>query len=89
MNNTQRLILILYALLISSMVLYPPFNLVIQGNLVCSEYSWLWEPIMYGVEYGNTPLGTIDALRLSMQMLGASLVAIALILFFTSKNRGE
>ncbi len=89
MNNPQRLILILYVLLISSMVLYPPFNLAIQGNLVRSEYSWLWEPIMYGTEYGNTPLGTIDALRLSMQMLGASLVAIALILSFMSKNRGE
>lgn len=86
MNNTQRLILILYVLSISSMVLYPPFNLAIQGNLVRSEYSWLWEPIMYGTEYGNTPLGVIDGLRLSLQMVGASLAAIALTFAFRDKK---
>ena len=76
----------LYCLVVFLMVLYPPFNLTIQGLVVRSEYSWLWNPIMYGSEYGKTPIGVIDVARLSMQFIGVSLIAVALTFSFRGKK---
>jgi len=81
-NRKQQIILMVYAVVVVVMVIYPPFSLKLQGHVVRSEYSWLWEPIMLGKEYGSTALGTIDVARLYVQLVAASLVAIALTLSF-------
>jgi hypothetical protein len=81
-NKYQKAILIAYSAIVIAMVAYPPFNLVFQGRTIMSEYSWLWEPIMYGKEL----LGTVDTARLYVQLVAASLVAAALTLAFRSRG---
>jgi hypothetical protein len=85
-NKYQKAILIAYSAIVIAMVAYPPFSLVLQGHTIRSEYSWLWEPIMIGKEYGGTPLGTVDTARLYVQLVAASLVAAALTLVFRSRG---
>ncbi len=86
MSKLQKLVLSIYCLVIFAMILYPPYVLIVQGHLVRSEYSWIWAPIMYGTEYGTTPLGVIDVSKILIQMLGASLISIALIFMFRSEK---
>ena len=86
MNKQQKIILFVYSAIVVAMVAYPPFNLTLQGHVVRSEYSWLWKPIMYGKEYGSTPIGIVDVARLYVQLVAASLVTIAFTFAFKSKE---
>ena len=86
MNKTQKAVLAAYIIVVTLMVVYPPYYLEIQGHIVRSEYSWLWKPIMYGSEYGRTPLGRIDIIKLLAELIGASLVAGAAFLFNKNKT---
>jgi hypothetical protein len=87
MHLKEKITIIIYIAVVLATVLYPPFNLEVQGLLVRSEYSWLWRPIMYGTEYGRTPLGTVDLPRVIIQLLGTTLVAGAALLFFRYKKK--
>ena len=86
MNKIQKIILFAYCVVIIGIVIYPPYNLTVQGFLIRSEYSFLWEPIMHGSEYGNTLVGVIDTPKILIQMLAATLVAVALTFIFRSKE---
>lgn len=86
------------------MIVYPPFNLTIEGDLIRSEYSLIWEPIYEYVyilytdrslileeHIHNTQgppliflIGHIDASRILIQILGATLISIALTFIFKS-----
>jgi hypothetical protein len=85
-NKSQKVVLAIYSVIILAMVIYPPFDLIIQGNLIRSEYSYLWEPIQYGSAYGKTPLGVINIPKILIQMLGATLITGALTLMCRSKK---
>ncbi len=82
MNKVQRIILLLYCLTIVAILIYSPYNLTVEGYLIRSEYSWIWEPIMYGSNYGKTPVGVIDTSKILIQMLGATLISTALTFMF-------
>lgn len=78
MNRKQKLVLIAYSIVTVAMVVYPPFTLKLQGHIVLSEHSLLWNPIMLNGDYGKTALGTLNIAQLSFQFIAASLVATAL-----------
>ncbi len=88
MNKSQKIILLVYCGIIVAILIYPPFNILTNGDggyLVQSEYSLIWEPIKY--DYISTsPLGVIDTPRILAQMLGATLIAGTLVLIFKSKK---
>ena len=86
LNTRQKIILSLYAGLVAVMVLYPPYILETKNFIIRSEYSFIWEPIMLGSKYGDNPLGVIDLAKLTAQLLGASLVAGALLLVNGNKT---
>ena len=78
MNKYQKRILIIYSLIVTLMVVYPPFDLVVQGRTLVSEYSLLWEP----VRLQDRVYGQVATSLLCVQLLAASLVAGALTLAF-------
>ena len=83
MNKYQKSILITYSLLVTLMVVYPPFDLVLQGRTLLSEHSVLWEPIRIDEGRGRENVyGTINTSRLYIQLVATSLVSGALTLAF-------
>lgn len=89
MNKAQRMVFFCYGAVIFLMVIYPPFYLKMQGFIVRSEYSWIWSPIMAGETYGSVPLGVLDFPKLLIQMLGATLISVASVIFLGSKSKRE
>ena len=81
MNNTQKKILIIYAAIIVLMIIFPPYILEIKGYRVMNEYSAIWHPVEKSDMYG-----VINHMKLLIQMLGATLIAVALVFAFKSKT---
>ena len=89
MNRNQKLVLATYCLVMLAMSLYVPFTLTVQGNVVMSEYSFIWEPIHHKTRSGLWFVGKIDALRLLFQYIGATLISAAMTLFFSINHKAS
>lgn len=84
MNKIQKAILGCYAAFILIMVMVPPFVVVYNNLRLLSKYSFIWKPI----KYDKRIVGEIDVSKLLIQLLGLTLVTIALLLILKD-NKGH
>jgi hypothetical protein len=81
MKRIETIVLALFGAAVTFFVIYPPFYLELQGLVLQSEYSWIWNPITFSSsQYERKIFGRIDAVRLFAEVLGAFLVAAALVI---------
>lgn len=85
MNNYQKTVIFIYSTLVFLMIIFPPYELELQGFIIRSEYSSIFTPIMQGDDYGKVPLGVINTSKLLIQILGATLISISLVLSLNEK----
>jgi hypothetical protein len=87
MNKTETIVLVVFIAAVMFFVIYPPFYLELEGLVLQSGYSWIWEPITFSPsQYQTKIFGRIDAVRLFAEMLGASLVAAAVVFICRRKK---
>lgn len=86
MNKLQKVILAFYAAIVLIMVIVPPFVVVYNNLRLLNKYSFIWKPI----KYDNRIVGEIELSKLLIQLLGLTLITIALFLIFKdNKGRGS
>lgn len=86
MNMIQKALLGCYAVLVLLMIMVPPFVVVYNNLRLLNKYSFIWEPI----KYDNRIVGEIELSKLLIQLLGLTLITIALFLIFKdNKGRGS
>jgi len=87
MSNPQRLILIVAALVVAMMLLYPPFQFVVSnGAAIGAGYNWILSPPRRG-SYG--PPATVDVAMLLVQWLGAVTIAGLAYLIVGERSRSR
>lgn len=84
MNKLQKIILAVYSLLVFAMVIFPPYVVIYNNIRFESNYSFIWKPL----EYDNRIPGEIDISKFMIQLLGLTLVTIALLLILKD-NKGH
>lgn len=86
MNMIQKALLGCYAVLVLLMIIVPPFVVVYNNLRLLNKYSFIWKPI----KYDNRIVGEIELSKLLIQLLGLTLITIALFLIFKdNKGRGS
>jgi len=81
MNLIQRGIITVGLLLMILLVVYPPWNYRFQGEIVASEYSFIWSvPTRGRTHY------TMDRDRLTLPWLTVLVATIGLVKVFESKR---
>ena len=77
MNEKQKNALIVVAVIIAGMLLYPPFHRVyLNGKITGRRYDWLFDPLWSGA--------TVDIATLLVQWVGVLIVGG--IVFFILKD---
>ena len=83
MNTNQRIILLLYAVIIAVMMLFPPYEFEFPGHAVLSsQYGSILSP----PRFEDEAYMTIDSIRILVQGVGITLICGALLLFFKGKK---
>jgi hypothetical protein len=84
-TKAQKVILAVYSVAVILIIVYPPFYLDLQGAIIQSAYSWLWQPITLSTS-GKPLFGQIGSVRLLAELFGATAVAWALVLLCKPRN---
>ena len=83
MNKKQKVLIVIFSVIVTAMIIYPPFQVNYNNKIIQSGYSFIWKPIIAN-EY---VLGEIDINRLFVQILGLILVFGAILFLFTDPTK--
>lgn len=85
MNKYQKQVLILCAVILLAMLLFPPFQVQVQGTMFNMGYHYLAEP----PRRGSIP-ASVNTQMLLVQWVGVAILgAVAVLLLKDSPNRGD